>query len=511
MRNNQTLPFLIALIFLGLSLWLVPSHELWRDELQAWLLARDSRSFPELFKNLKYEGHPGLWHSMLFPLTRLDLGPVAMQYLHVLIATCTIFVLVKWSPFNTTQKVLLVFSYFLFYEYSLIARNYGLGVLLIFIFCALFPKRRQFPLSIAISLFLLSHTSVHGLIIALCLFSTLCFEEFFSKKTFSYKLKFSASYLSAIAIILAGFITAVIQLIPPPDSGFQTGWHFYFSAKRFITTCAAIVAAYFPIPEINLNFWNSRFVLSNNFFIFTSFIAVCIYLYVISRFLIKRPSAFFLYLSTTSALILFFYVKYSGGLRHHGFLFIALISSLWVYQHCESRQFFQIPKRFKEVKFKTLNYLITILFAIHACAAIIAVTLEIKYPFSSAQQTADFLKREGLTDATIIGDASPAVSAVAGHYKNKIFYYADADRYGTFIRWDNKRLKLVTAQSLYDLSLRFATSGNDVVLVLNRELENHDKSRWFQLLYQSDNAVVDSEVFFIYNFLFKPKSKLQTN
>lgn len=70
------------------------------------------------------------------------------------------------------------------------------------------------------------------------------------------------------------------------------------------------------------------------------------------------------------------------------------------------------------------------------------------------------------------------------------------------------RLKLVSAQSLYDLSLRFATSGNDVVLVLNRELENHEKSRWFQLLYQSDNAVVGSEVFFIYKFLPKPKSKL---
>lgn len=505
MRNNRAFPIFITLIFLGFSLWLVPSHELWRDELQAWLLARDSSSLIELFKNLKYEGHPGLWHSMLFPLTRLDLSPVAMQYLHVLIASCTIFVLAKWSPFSTTQKILLTFSYFLFYEYSLIARNYGIGVLLIFIFCALFPRRRDFPLSIAISLFLLSHTSVHGLIISFCLFAALCFEELSSKQVFNFKLKSSASYLVAIVIIVAGLLTAVIQLNPPPDSGFQTGWNFHLNTKAFKTTSAALVAAYFPIPEVGLNFWNSRYLLSNNFLILTSFITLCVLFYVICRFLISKPTAFFLYISTTGSLLLFFYVKYSGGLRHHGFLFIALISSLWIYHSCESRQFFPIPRLFKEINDKTAVYVVTLLFTIHATAAIIAVTHEIKYPFSSAKQTADFLKKYNLSDTIIIGDASPAVSAVVGHFSNVKFYYADADRFGTFIKWDNKRLNPVTTQSLLETSLKFANKGNAVVLILNHELDKNEQSHWFKLIHKSENAVVDSEAFFIYKFLPSPK------
>ena len=65
-------------------------HEMWRDELQAWLLARDSAGPADLFANLKYEGHPALWHLLLMPLTRLTASPVAMQALHLVIASTTV-------------------------------------------------------------------------------------------------------------------------------------------------------------------------------------------------------------------------------------------------------------------------------------------------------------------------------------------------------------------------------------------------------------------------------------
>ena len=45
-------------------------HEKWRDEAQAWLLARDLNPI-ELFKQMKYEGHPPLWHLILMPFAKL--------------------------------------------------------------------------------------------------------------------------------------------------------------------------------------------------------------------------------------------------------------------------------------------------------------------------------------------------------------------------------------------------------------------------------------------------------
>ena len=107
-----------------------------------------------------------------------------MQILHLLISTCSVYVIFKWSPFTRIQKIFLTFSYFLFYEYSLIARSYVLSTLLIFIFCKLFENKQKNMIKISFVLLLLSHTSILGLFISVCLFMTIIIEhliEFFTK------------------------------------------------------------------------------------------------------------------------------------------------------------------------------------------------------------------------------------------------------------------------------------------------------------------------------------------
>ena len=70
MKTNLFTALLVASIFIFISLWLVNFHEIYRDEAQTWLLSRDSSSISELLWNLKYEGTTGLWHLILYPLTR---------------------------------------------------------------------------------------------------------------------------------------------------------------------------------------------------------------------------------------------------------------------------------------------------------------------------------------------------------------------------------------------------------------------------------------------------------
>ena len=125
----------LSLVFFISALCFIGQHEMWRDELQAWLLARDSATVIELFQNLKYEYHQSLWYLLLFPLTRMFDMPEAMQYLNVSIATAAIYIMAKYSPFSLMQKTFLAFSYFLFYEYAFIARNYALTVFFIFLLC----------------------------------------------------------------------------------------------------------------------------------------------------------------------------------------------------------------------------------------------------------------------------------------------------------------------------------------------------------------------------------------
>ena len=72
---------LVLLIYVVLIFIVVLNHEQWADEAQAWLLARDSSLFGLLFKNMRYEGHPPLWHLILMLPSRLL--PVPRYQYHI--------------------------------------------------------------------------------------------------------------------------------------------------------------------------------------------------------------------------------------------------------------------------------------------------------------------------------------------------------------------------------------------------------------------------------------------
>uniref|UniRef100_A0A7V1ZHB4 cysteine desulfurase n=1 Tax=Thermoanaerobaculum aquaticum TaxID=1312852 RepID=A0A7V1ZHB4_9BACT len=130
--------FWVALaLYAGTLLVLLLNHEPWRDEMQAWLLARDSASPLELWRNTRYEGHPLLWHLLLWLLSRWSQKPLTMQLAHAAIAVLTAGVFLAFAPFPRWLKVLWVFGYFPLFEYGVISRNYGLTVLFLFLALAL--------------------------------------------------------------------------------------------------------------------------------------------------------------------------------------------------------------------------------------------------------------------------------------------------------------------------------------------------------------------------------------
>ena len=70
-------------ILLGVTIF---RHEMWSDELQAFLIARDSHSLADLLNNLHYEGHPALWHLLLLIPSHISWNPAGMQVLNFLLA-----------------------------------------------------------------------------------------------------------------------------------------------------------------------------------------------------------------------------------------------------------------------------------------------------------------------------------------------------------------------------------------------------------------------------------------
>jgi hypothetical protein len=142
-------------------------HEMWRDELQAWMIARDSATPAELLRNARHESHPALWHVPLYGVSRATRDPRGMQLLHLCIATGAVCLFVRAAPFSRVQKVLCALGYFPLFEYGIISRSYSLGMALLFLFCALCCMRADI-IWIACTLALLCQTNLIGLLLAVC-------------------------------------------------------------------------------------------------------------------------------------------------------------------------------------------------------------------------------------------------------------------------------------------------------------------------------------------------------
>jgi len=106
--------------------------------MQVWSLSQHSHSLSELFYLKRYEGHPDGWYVLVFLISRLFPHPVGVQFLNLAMATAVAYLVSRYSPFARYQKALIVFGYFLFYEYSAISRDYEIGILALFAFCAAF-------------------------------------------------------------------------------------------------------------------------------------------------------------------------------------------------------------------------------------------------------------------------------------------------------------------------------------------------------------------------------------
>ena len=129
-------PEFVLCLLVGLQLWLIVAHSPWRDELQAYLLVRDSAGVTGLFSNLHYEGHPSLWYLVLAAFEAAIASPAALKAAQAVIALSVAAMVWLRAPFPPWLKLLILAGYFPLFEYGVIARGYGLGELLLFTWLA---------------------------------------------------------------------------------------------------------------------------------------------------------------------------------------------------------------------------------------------------------------------------------------------------------------------------------------------------------------------------------------
>src|SRR6185312_7766451 len=116
-------------------------HELFLDEAHHFLVSRDSGSLADMYRNLRYDGHPRLWGALLFLVTHyVTVSPAGMQVLQWLFAMTTAFVLLQYGPFDRWTKLLILAGYYFIYEFDVLSRDYAIGIWMLFLCCHLLRR-----------------------------------------------------------------------------------------------------------------------------------------------------------------------------------------------------------------------------------------------------------------------------------------------------------------------------------------------------------------------------------
>lgn len=132
-RIRSRWPEWITLVLYGTVVaFAILYHEPFVDEAQSWQLARSVSLVTVFQKYLRYEGSPGLWHLLLWVLSKAHVSYAGMHWICGAIAVAGVSILVLKAPLPRYLKLSLPFTYFLLFQYAVVARNYVFVPLILF-------------------------------------------------------------------------------------------------------------------------------------------------------------------------------------------------------------------------------------------------------------------------------------------------------------------------------------------------------------------------------------------
>ena len=150
---------LIILIFSIVVLVTILFHEIWNDEVQSFIIARDF-GFVDIFKYMAYEGHSCLYSWFLRIFIKLGMTFRHMNYISLIFGVMYAFFFMYKAPFKKLTKTLLLFSPAVLYYSSVFARPYIFSLFFALLICILYKDRHKHPFIFGVLLALFFNTHI---------------------------------------------------------------------------------------------------------------------------------------------------------------------------------------------------------------------------------------------------------------------------------------------------------------------------------------------------------------
>jgi hypothetical protein len=448
----------IAAVFFVVGLVGILHHEMWRDEIEIWILATDSPTLPALMTNISTQPHPPLWYLLTWLLARLTSDMRAMQLLSLAIGTATTYLFASRAPLPLLHRALLCFGYFPLFEYTIISRSYGLDLFFAVLFCALYaPDAKRYPW-LALTLALLANVHLLGTVIAGLLLLLLACDAIDLARRDRAGWRVWASLAAAAAGVLFALREGLLAAARMGSEHVHRG---PIEATRLEGTLSSIVNAYLPVPDLfRRDFWNSSFLeLLPAAWVAPITVALAIVLFALAALALRRsPLLLAIYTAGTLAMLVVFAEKSSGYMRHYGHLAILFIALLWLSARRQQQ---------RHAVAGAASVVLAVVLVVHLASASFAYGADLVLPFSRSADAARFLaSREELADATLVGSIDYSAQPFAA-YLRKSIYYPDQQRFGTFMTWGPEREVVRYQHVLKDASRLQRENGKPVVLILD--------------------------------------------
>jgi hypothetical protein len=481
---NNKIYIIFFLLYASISFGLIFFHEQWRDEAQSWLLAKNL-SIIDLIKHLKYEGHFLLWYLIIMPFAKLGFPYVTQNIISWFFTVLAGAIFLLKAPFSNRKKVLLLFSFPMLYLFPIVARCYCLIPLAIVMTAMFYKDRYEKPIRYVLSIVFIANTHVIMLGMAGYLLLEFIIEAVKRKNDFSKNSKKTIIF-SLILVFILLFLTAA-PLFGCLSFNKDVGTNYplwYKILGVFLLEPLLMVQELFEV------------IIYNNFFAIIIFVLS----FYIVLYEIKNNKLEFLKIWIILLWQYLIYVTIYGMSSQRAATVIwIIIFFAWTRQN---------KKDTNELDEKFLKISIILLLILNIINGIIFISLDIKYNYSSAKQTADFIDQNIEEESVMItGSQAEFCSSIMAHTDKVKFYYIQRKDYFTYAVLDSTSRLGLLPEDFYDVLDEFDDSDNLYYVYTPTKVSFfNDKKTIDELvengrlekIFESDKAFEKNEEYIIY-------------
>lgn len=494
LKKKDILQIAIFATYFMFNLILLIRHEMWRDEINVWLMGRDL-SVIELFREIKYQGHPCLWYLLIMPFAKLGFPCRVMGIISLgIMSTAAWFFLYK-APVALWAKAIVLFSPIFTYYYTEIARGYCLVAFFIIVLAYYHNVRNEKPIFYGILLALLVQADTIAVPVAGMISAMWLFENGYA----SIKNKSKDSILIAargLWLPLASLGLFVLQFYRVSDSPV-----FEVKDMGLYDTITAIIGYLYYIPNRLTGLERTG---CNLLFLFLAVIGIGM------GFVKKTIWPMLVFVATVLFQCVFSCMVYQLNIFHFISLCFVYLWMIWVYGDKEIR-----AKKTEDeavAKLKMADFGMRILAGAWIAAVAVFMFVQWNSPqevsslgnalhgsYSDGVHTAEYIENNLSGEELIVTTDVAFASTIFGFAKEHRAYYAGSGKETSYADWSEEQTGTITYENMLQwIREEFPEKDSFILIECGMScIEDFDREAG-EVLYKTQTASAKQEDYTIY-------------